>query len=326
LLVRGPTLDYVRQFVGTNMLNRGEPGGTRVYAHANHRLDLPDEAKEHEVALELRRGETIRGSVVNPDGTTPEEVLLLWIGNSSLLQGRFDAPRQWVRGGKFELAGVDPGAEDVRVFFLDPKNKLGALVHLDGKRADEPLTVTLQPTGTAVVRLVNEQGQPIANEDYSYGPHMVVTPGPSPMLAYGRELEGAFADEFILANWDRENHWDLKTDANGVVRLEGLIPGATYRILGGADGIFEVLHEFTVESGQTIDLGTLQAGEGGSLSVAPNPKSTSDALGAGLPTPPKRSIEGLPAASPSDSKAEADGLITIRGRVFDPAGEVRDSD
>ena len=58
------------------------------------------------------------------------------------------------------------------------------------------------------------------------------------------------ADKEFHANLDPERLRTqrlrgLRTDADGRVTIESLIPGATYRFLG---------HDFTAEAGKTIDL------------------------------------------------------------------------
>jgi hypothetical protein len=54
---------------------------------------------------------------------------------------------------------------------------------------------------------------------------------------------------------------DLQSDAEGRLTLPALIPGATYRIqdftplFGGGDPV--IRKEFTVQSGETLDLGDI---------------------------------------------------------------------
>jgi len=65
------------------------------------------------------------------------------------------------------------------------------------------------------------------------------------------------ADEDHVANHDYVNYRNgPKTDADGRMELIALIPGATYRILGNIKR--KLTHkDFTVEAGQTIDLGEI---------------------------------------------------------------------
>ena len=79
-----------------------------------------------------------------------------------------------------------PDAE-VPVYFLDPKRKLGATVNLSGKSAaGGPVTVRLEPCGTAKARLVDPRGKPVAGYRDPYLISMVVTPGPSRLAATRR--------------------------------------------------------------------------------------------------------------------------------------------
>ena len=88
-----------------------------------------------------------------------------------------------MRDGHFAVHGLAADAE-VPVYFLDAKHKLGATALLSGKSAaDGPVTVRLQPCGTARARLVDPAGKPVARSRDTYGSHMtmmVVTPGRPP--------------------------------------------------------------------------------------------------------------------------------------------------
>ena len=115
-----------------------------------------------------------------------------------------------VKSGRFEIHGLDPDAE-VPVYFLDPHHKLGATVNLSGKSAaDGPVTVRLQPCGTAKARLVDASGKPLAGRLGSGLIAMVVTPGPYPIPRRGerntfdcrcRNLVGDRLDQ--LRGWPR---------------------------------------------------------------------------------------------------------------------------
>ena len=68
LFVRGPDDDYVFQAIGSRMVLEGQPGGGRIYSHAYAALDLKPGMGSQEVNLVLRRGATVEGRVVGPDG------------------------------------------------------------------------------------------------------------------------------------------------------------------------------------------------------------------------------------------------------------------
>jgi hypothetical protein len=99
------------------------------------------------------------------------------------------------------------------------------------------------------VRLVDAAGKPLAK--HKPWLQLVVTPGPPANQALA---EGKLAAEVVtLIDQHHYRGGDPCTDAEGFITLQGLIPGATYRIkksqLAG-----EVLQDFTVEAGQTREL------------------------------------------------------------------------
>ena len=140
------------------------------------------------------------------------------------------------RNGRFELHGLDPDT-DVPVYFLEPKRKLGATVHLSGKSAaGGPMTVRLEPCGTAQARLVDPNGQPLAGYQAQYLISMIVTPGAvrgSPDPADAKRL---LADADYLTRIDSINYLkEPMSDAQGRIVFPALIPGATYRISAGPE-------------------------------------------------------------------------------------------
>jgi hypothetical protein len=79
---------------------------------------------------------------------------------------------------------------------------------------------------------------------------LVVSPGPSFDAALRR---GTLAAEVVTVNISIGGPKEMPqgTDKQGQVTLRGLIPGATYRLLGPKR---EPVKDFTVEAGKTLDL------------------------------------------------------------------------
>jgi protocatechuate 3,4-dioxygenase beta subunit len=251
LLIQGPTADYVHEEIGHEVLSTGRPGGSRTYPDAIVKLDLPAKVEPKDVAVTLRRGATVRGRLLGPDGKPVARALMMHrLHVSRALAWQF--PEE-VRDGVFEVHGLDP-EKAIPVYFLDAEHQCGAVVELSGKQAGETVTVKLAPCGKATARYIDGKGQPIA--DHRPAPNMVITPGAS--WDYGAALAKGLllADTASLTNLDRHNYWDgVKTDAKGRVTFAALIPGATYRIERFEKDRWLPHKEFKAEEGKTIDLG-----------------------------------------------------------------------
>jgi RNA polymerase sigma factor (sigma-70 family) len=251
LLVQGPTPDYVHQEVESEFLASGRRGGQRYYPDAAVRIDVPERGEPKPVAVALRRGATVRGRLLGPDGKpVPRAVLLCRLNVIFDLAWHFPGE---ARGGVFEVHGLDP-EQAVPVYLLDPVQQCGAVVHLSGKQAGEEVTVALAPCGHATARYVDEQGKPLAG--YSAAPDLVVTPGRWSYAADGGRRSEPVADAESLTNLDRDNYWErVKTDAAGRVTFPALIPGATYRLARFDKDRWLPHREFRVGPGETVDLG-----------------------------------------------------------------------
>jgi RNA polymerase sigma factor (sigma-70 family) len=251
LLVQGPSPDYVHVALESNLIEGRRPGGSRLYPDAALAIDVPARGEPKEVALTLRRGATVRGRLLLPNGTPVPRALVLSRLHVYVDLGWHFASE--MRGGVFELHGLDP-EKQVPVYFLDPVNRCGAVVTLSGKQAGREMTVTLEPCGQATARYVDNHGKPLVGNQAA--PDLVVTPGRSTFLGDDIKSGELRADQESLTNLDRDNYWDkVKTDAQGRVTFPALIPGATYR-LGRFEKDHWTLHkEFRVEPGRTVDLG-----------------------------------------------------------------------
>ena len=137
-----------------------------MYSHAYAALDLKPGMGSQEMNLVLRRGATVVGRVVGPDGQPVRDA---WIFSRLILDPSREAARSWtgsyhgkLSNGRFEIRGLAPDAE-VPVYFLEPERKLGAVVNLSVKSAaGGPVTVRLEPCGSARGSLVDSDGNPIA--------------------------------------------------------------------------------------------------------------------------------------------------------------------
>jgi RNA polymerase sigma factor (sigma-70 family) len=256
LLVKGPGPDYLHVETSHGELEGGKPGGQRYYPDALIPLDRKPDAEPVEVAAALRRGVTVRGGVVGPDGKPVVEGAGLC--RSYLPLGvQFGPNTLLVQDGAFSLPGCDPEKANP-VYFLDARKQTGAVVEVSGKQAQGgPVTVRLAPCGSARVRFVDQKGRPWAKERVGEWPlfvhlFLVVTPGATTWAF--PDTEALQSDAALQANLDTERWRALRTDAEGRVTIPTLIPGGTYHLMTG-DGLGTVKKEFTVKAGQVLDLG-----------------------------------------------------------------------
>jgi RNA polymerase sigma factor (sigma-70 family) len=268
VFIRAPDDDYVFRAIGSRLVMDGQPGGGRLYSHAFAALDLKPGMNSQEVNLILRRGATVEGRVVGPDGQPVRDA---WIFSRVILDPSRDAWVSWtgryhatLRNGRFELRGLAPDVE-LAVYFLEPERKLGAVVNLSARSAaGGPVIVRLEPCGTARACLVDPDGKPIAQPVPDLDVTMVVTPGPARNNFPSEKATSVLhADEGTLTQLDPINYDKAPApDASGRLTLPVLIPGATYRIIDytmfvrGQTGP-EIRKEFTVKPGETLDLGNI---------------------------------------------------------------------
>ncbi len=257
LVVTGPTNDYLHVEIGTKQLDgRQVNPNWRNYYDAIVPLNLKPQAGPHELTIEVRRGVTVRGKVVGPDGKPIARGLMVCRSQLKFGPNLNPVYPLDIKDGRFELPGCDP-ARALPVFFFDPKNRLGAVAELSGKEAGKPLTITLQPCGRATARLVDRDGKPVAG--VSVNTEVVVTPGIS--FAGSLRSKELVADVALMESLDREGQdpAKLRSDARGRITFPNLIPGATYWLTGHRRNvtIYSLNKEFRVRTGQTLDLGDL---------------------------------------------------------------------
>jgi RNA polymerase sigma factor (sigma-70 family) len=238
LLVKGPTPDYVHVDVSFRKLLDHDPGQDAIY-HPDGvvPLDLKAGTEGHRVEVTLRRGVTVRGRLVDLDDR-PVPRALLWCPTYVPVGHVYAGHPVTALGGRFEVPGCDPKGK-VRVVFYDAQGELGAAAELAGAEAERgPVTVRLDRCGAAEVRFLDGRGRPQAG--YTPTLQLVLRPAAPP-------ADRRAAD--IAHVWD---HVRGTTDADGVVTLRPLIPGATYRFVEG--GRFPG-DDFTVPAGRTVNLG-----------------------------------------------------------------------
>jgi RNA polymerase sigma factor (sigma-70 family) len=172
--------------------------------------------------LELGPSRTLNGTVQGPDGKPLSGVAVYGLTPANAFVS------QTLKTEAFAVMGLDL-KRTRELLFYHPEKNLGFFKEIPGNEP-EPLTISLQPCGSATGRVVDKDGQPLPGLALNFYRQGLRGPG-------GR---------------------DAKTDKDGRFRVEGLVPGQKYRLspanLPGAQMHLEVL---VVESAKTSDLGQI---------------------------------------------------------------------
>ncbi|MGO9469602.1 MAG: sigma-70 family RNA polymerase sigma factor [Isosphaeraceae bacterium] len=253
LLVRAATPDYLH--LTTNNLELGVSSLPiwLMYPDALAHTDLKPDETLHEITMRLRRGLTVAGRVIGPDGNPVAKAIAFgrtyvpYRGSGApFISFNGNAPEIKVRDGRFEIPGCDP-EKPCTFHFFDREHQFGATVKLAGKSArNGPVIVQLERCGAARVRYKDPQGKPIVGYQPDASRRMqdqlilIITPGTESPVS-----DRTMADYEFQGNLDTQRLRGLRTDADGRVTMVSLIPDATYRFRG---------HDFTALAGKTIDL------------------------------------------------------------------------
>jgi hypothetical protein len=225
LLVKGPTADYLHTETTTGQLVAAQPGGIPAYPDGMVPLNVTPESGPREVPVVLRRGVTVKGQVVGPDGQAVPLANILCPTYVPGLEFTYATDYQGVllhaENGRFELPGFDPG-RPVPVLFTDPYRRLGARVEVAG--GDQPL-VRLVPCRSTVVRFVDSNGEPAIGATVTLD--VVVHPGGAVIDAKTNTVPfGYTVPAGMLINGPSATFGG----GPGKMKFAGLIPGATYLI------------------------------------------------------------------------------------------------
>jgi RNA polymerase sigma factor (sigma-70 family) len=265
LLIQARGGGYLRREASTGEITKERSTGHRLYPHALVKLELKRGDRSRDVQVALRRGVTLHGRLVGPEGQKVDRAVLLSRLNkaSSAWDYSWDSafPTQ-VTDGQFELRGGDPRGT-YPVFVVDPKHGWGTVARVSFQQAGgKPVLVHLQKCGSVTVRFVDRKGKPVP--DISVHGTLEMRPGSYSNVGIKdvlrflgnprRTPEGALhADEIPL-------DWNLRSDARGRITLPALIPGATYRLAWSRDRRDSSggLKKVTVKPGQALDLGDIR--------------------------------------------------------------------
>ncbi|MCA9016097.1 MAG: hypothetical protein KDA77_12265, partial [Planctomycetaceae bacterium] len=237
LIVTAPTLDYVHQEVSMGDKYYGKPGLEREYYDAAVRLNFKPDAQLEPLEIKLERGITLRRSVVCPDGqpASGNAFARSYLPFKKIVNAGW--PAKLFQDGQFELPGFHP-KKSMPLLFLDLEHHCGKII-TEFPLEDAP--IQLEQCGAATFQFEDNTGKPVVDHE----PMLMVIIVP-----------GAVATHIIEPNqplWVDQIHWQnflypkriSKTDAEGRVTVNDLIPGATYQLLLFKKGRWATGYEFT---------------------------------------------------------------------------------
>jgi hypothetical protein len=233
LVVKAPGRGYVPFPVGCDRIFNGTDRGALIFPEALAGLNIPKGTTRHRVSVTLRRGVTLKGRLVGPDGKPVKRARLLCyfhLTGWERFHDRDQGPLE-IRDGTFALPGCDPQGT-FPVFVLDNKNQLGAAVLLSGRQGKgKPVTIRLERLGSAVTRVILPKGKPPRRSALYL------------KILFGKDDRAVpYSIHFTGAS----------PDPKGRVTFPKLFPGVTYRYWW--EGNWKRFREFKAEAGKTVKL------------------------------------------------------------------------
>ncbi|MFL5339427.1 MAG: sigma-70 family RNA polymerase sigma factor [Gemmataceae bacterium] len=220
--------------MGTVFLTAGQRIESISYSNAYKLIDPKPDAGTLELNFALDRGLTKKGRLVGPDGQPLMGVLF---GAKRALRGQAEK----LPGDTFVAEALDPEVPRTLVF-LHPEKKLAGSLRLRGDEPGEPV-VRLQPCSTVRGRLLDIDGQPIADAD----------------------VKLHFKDDGAMAVLTRLQPTapSTRTDAEGRFERPGLLPGLKFDVVFTAGSrrrlyVGDVGRDLTLTAGQTKDVGDVR--------------------------------------------------------------------
>jgi hypothetical protein len=228
--------------------------GDTIHPHGYLSIDVPREGAAAPVELAVRRGETLKARVIDPDGKPVEGVTAMYPGIDATLIYTWNSGREFA-DGLFQIEGADP-ERTYRVFFIKPERGLGAVAELKYDSANpEPIEVKLQPTATIKGKLINPDGSP------SRGGQATL------VLAYGREKKTLSRDERFdrdlvqfYSNFLGQRNFHLHDRAlgpQGEFTFDAVLPGAWLYVQANAAGRSANMATPILKPGEVCDLGAI---------------------------------------------------------------------
>ncbi len=192
-------------------------------------VNIPEAAETFACEIRLKKGASRVVRVVGPDGRPRDQI------EASGLQNQIENPMSQVAGSSFSVTNLRPG-ERRRVVARSVPEKLMGLATVEAQ-GDGPVTLQLRPWANVKGRLVDDHGHP-----RSRGLEIQLDDGDLPIHTL---------------NGRGYNNPNFTIDADGRFHLDGLVPGAKYRLQvreGSLTILGDVTREIALEPGETRDL------------------------------------------------------------------------
>ena len=244
-----------------------------------------------ELSFSLRPGATIVGTLVDQAGARIDEAKVITPLNMAPNDLSWNRQAMPARDGKFELTGLDRD-QDYRVLVLRSARRLGATQLFRADAAET--TVTLKPCGRASARYVDSAGHPQVETAAEL--RIVVAPGAEGDDWALDESKLASATDLVVGSGGAMMLEHPKTDGQGRITFPALIPGATYRLVTGKVGRRKLLKEFSVGSGEQLDLGDIQVDAGPTAAISQRESNAAPGLPRSAITGNVALPDGRPAA------------------------------
>ncbi|QDT45292.1 Regulatory protein BlaR1 [Gimesia alba] len=247
LIVTAPTLDYVHQEISLGDKYYGKPGLQREYYDAAVRLNLKPAAQPEPMEIILERGELLKQKIICPDGQPANGKA--YARSYIPFKKEIDAslPVILFENGQFELPGFH-SKKSLPLLFVDLKHHCGKIV-TEFPPDDAP--IQLEQCGAATFQFEDNNGKPLADHEPLL--MIIVTPGAT-NTAFIQPDQPLWFEHLFWQNilWPKRIS---KTNAEGRVTVNDLIPGATYQLQFIKKGRWASGYEFTVRPGETTDVG-----------------------------------------------------------------------
>jgi hypothetical protein len=203
--------------------------------HGIAEVNLDPKAESATFDLQLDPGRTVMVTAVEPRGRPIGGTVAKGVGDL------FQSTLYPQESPSFEIHALDP-SRPRRVAITHDARKLVGTAFLKGDETG-PITVRLQPWGSVLGRIVDEEGRPRKGLGLS--------------SLGGSQLKDPETHGILL---DGDWHNGILLGADGKFRVQGLIPGLKYGATAtdGNSNIGEVFLDLTVAPGEVKDLGDLK--------------------------------------------------------------------